>query len=177
MKTSVVVFFFALLPLLSNGQCEYAINEIDKFTKTELIVTKLEYVYRPVFGDDIQMALAKTNSDYGVVFSIFTEKTLCFDSDSKLLLLLQDSSIVTLSKMGSKFECSELERDGNALMNKSIIIFSIDKGQLEALKTMKLVMVRLISTDEQITTDLSKNNTEKKKAASFFERNVQCVIF
>jgi hypothetical protein len=186
-----ILLSLTLASTLSFGQnCKYEKNEIDKFTKKKVVVTKSEKVFATLNTSGFY-TVKQDGDNYYIEFDYLVqtsfsgtsnaEKNIAIKQNDQLLFLLENDDVVTLTS--SKTVQTQMKPNmATQLINWELndVSYPVTKEQLNTLqsaKTKTLRMYRTIGFDGQnlgqqdfMDVDIKKGNQDD------IQKLIQCVI-
>lgn len=167
MKTITITLFFAFISINLAAQCQYEKNEVDKFTGVEVKKLK-EFIIGTNSDKTYGIALFKNTHPTGVsrgFYFYYRNKssyasTRCFTSDTKITILLSDTSKIELHKLSNKIDC-----DSKFLMAS----FYLEEEDINKLSTANVTDIRIYFSEgyEDFSVESKKSN--------YFMNNLECV--
>ncbi len=171
-----LVVLITLLAINSGySQCKYYRNEIDKFEKIQVTITKDVQVCWPTFlGGYVKFSLRKIDGYTSLGVRLVRKTQHCFNNESELLIMTDDGEITRLPYLGS-FDCSK-RLSSSSDFQDSYSTFEITEDQLRFLQKRKMVKIRLYGSDGLIEYDIDQNNSSKEKGLTYFMVNAKCIL-
>ena len=186
-----ILLSLTLASTLSFGQnCKYEKNEIDKFTKKKVVVTKSEKVFATLNTSGFY-TVKQDGDNYYIEFDYLVqtsfsgtsnaEKNIAIKQNDELLFLLENDDVVTL-KSSKTVQTQMKPNMATQLVNWELndVSYPITKEQLSTLqsaKTKTLRIYRTIGFDGQnigqqdfMDVDIKKGNQDD------IQKLIQCVL-
>lgn len=186
-----ILLSLTLASTLSFGQnCKYEKNEIDKFTKKKVVVTKSEKVFATLNTSGFY-TVKQDGDNYYIEFDYLVqtsfsgtsnaEKNIAIKQHDELLFLLENDDVVTL-KSSKTVQTQMKPNMATQLVNWELndVSYPVTKEQLSTLqsaKTKTLRIYRTIGFDGQnigqqdfMDVDIKKGNQDD------IQKLIQCVL-
>ena len=160
----------------ANSQCDFEVNKVDEFTKQRIMLTEKVKIVNPTGKYPVVlMALGRVDTSKSVVITMYHKVSICCNSDSKLLLLMDDESIFDLPTDSDRVDCSSVEIVMGMTLYKITRAFSVTQAQLTLLGQKGLSRLRLESSSGLVDAVVDKKNVNKGKGVNFFKNWAHCV--
>ena len=148
-KLSIIVIFIICINAFTFAQCKFEVNELDKFTKSINIVTKMEILHKD-FNSAISFNFCKSDSSLFIKVGLnLTGKVYSIDKGDKLMIICSDS-IITLNSSEYKL-----------VSGFTYINYFISQKQFEIIQTMNITDIRIYLIDSFIDKKIELKRAEK----------------
>jgi len=148
------------------AQCKYNTNEIDKFTKDTVKITKRSTLIYAL-NDRGNVFFIKQNSLKYLHLQYFSGgiKSLVIQENAELMFILEDETVLTLKAMNSTYGDVNLNSIGGD--NSGVKAnYTLSKEDLNLLQTKKIKSVRLYLNDTHKDYNVLPKNAEKIKLSA-----------
>ena len=157
----LVVFLLPLSFLLaqnsSSNKCKYEIDEVDRFSKVFFKQTQTATLWKGIYKEEIvRVAAVNDNGQRGIAFSFIGPVAHQVSETDSLLLLLGDTSIVTLSGSITR----KVEPFSEDLWHTKVL-YPITKAQYQDLVVNNIEVIRQYTEEGYIEQELKGNKREK----------------
>ncbi len=153
----LIILFIPLSLLFAQNKCKYDINEVDHFSKDFFRQTQTTTLWKGIYKEEIvRVAAVNDNGKRGIAFSFIGPIAQQVGESDSLLLLLGDSTIVTLKGSIKR----ETEPFGEDLWHTKVL-YPISKAQFESLVINDIEVIRQYTADGYVEQVLKGNKREK----------------
>ena len=200
--TALFIFAIPIVASASATKCEYERDEINAFTKEQLVATKALKLmsWFKVFmnkekghNSEIRVYAVRENEQSFLALEVRLRKTsaeepsgedlrtgLTIPDGAELLILMADRSIVSLYSDKAVTANTRYEMDeGNYLIKSSATIrYRLDESTISALTSQDATKVRFAGTSGRLGFVNEKGNVDfeiTKKAIGYFKRSILCL--
>ncbi len=182
----LLVIFVAAGLSLSAQNCKFEKNEVDKFTKTEVKLTKPILAYsKTVAGglggtDMLNLQAEKNGESYALLIKyIYTSKTAVFtntsegtsaEAEAKIMFLLENDSIIT----GTSLNTAQSASSKTSAVNHIDMKFQLTKEDMQQLKSHTIKTIRICKSND--VSQVMVEGEVKPKYSSEISRVIGCVV-
>lgn len=147
------LFLLLLLPVLVSAQnCKYERNEVDKFTKKQVLITQTEIAWKnPMGGNSLTFKFKKIDWDVLLWMRYSMPSTFAIEKDSKLFLLTAEGSNIELQAMESKVSSN------NSQTSFIEMDYVVTPEILALIRSSLITDIRFYTTDGFIEHTLKEN--------------------
>lgn len=168
MRDALTLLLTAGMAMASFAQCKYEKNEVDKFTKDKVVITKARIVIHSAAAD--AMRFRHQGESYFLDLSVAVSKGISgVCNGSELNLLLSDSSVVTFTAVSG----GDVDVTYNPYGNIRILhcTYAVAKDDLLRLAEVPVNSIRIHYCDTYEDTDISKPVKQEK-----VQKAVSCLL-
>ncbi len=162
MKYVLALFLFTAT-VQANAQCKYVKNEVDRFTKSKVVVTKANVSLYGAMID--KWHFRSVDGSYFIdIHSSVRQSFDAIPADGELMFLLDNDSTVQAYSTGLFIPITQ--RAGNAIVQILDATYALDHVALEQLVSHKVVAIRFYHTNTYTELEMKAAKQQKIMAAA-----------
>lgn len=140
----IIAILFLLSAIVSVNAQRIEIREIDKFTKSEVVETSTEFLYRKYlmgvgYSNMFSCCIRKVNGEYSMPATILMNDVVKYDERSGVIFLLSNDETITLT---TEFIGVGAEAFGKAYLFHTA--FRLTADDVNKLKNSNIVSIRVL---------------------------------
>lgn len=163
MKNLLFILLFIFSNQVFSQDCKYDRNEVDKFTGSAIIKTKMVTVYADRLSPTLKsmfFSFTKIDSSFYLQVSKWFASAWSVTKGDKLMIKLSDGKIITLESLDTKISSFVT---GGWFMEVS---FSLSKENLKTIQESTITDVRIYTTGSYIEDSVRLKDSEKIKISA-----------
>lgn len=154
-SATALAFVFVLTIHQANAQCKYQRNEVDPFTKREVVQTKWERLFSNL-GTAVNVYGARVDSFHYLTVGLNMLDVFSVDEDAKLMFILDNDSVVTLKAL--EWVVADYSTTGSITTWYGSVDYYVPDSLLILLTSHTVKKLRLYMTDGYFEKEVTESN-------------------